>query len=66
MSNLLNKLYNNELEKYEAPKLTRLIFNCEHITKEKFRVICIKNGISMSDAINRFMEQVIEESEAKK
>lgn len=62
MSRYLDKLFNNV---YEKPKLAKLIMNCDPDLKEQFRTICISKGITMTDALTKFMVQVVDESEVK-
>lgn len=62
MSKYLDNLFDDV---YEKPKLARIIMNCDYDLKEQFRIICITKGITMTDAITKFMAQVVDESEVK-
>lgn len=63
MSKYLDKLFNNV---YEKPKLAKLIMNCDPDLKEQFRAICYSKGITMTDALTKFMEEVVEDGKQKK
>ena len=62
MSKYLDKLFNNV---YEKPKSAKLIMNCDNNLKEQFRAICHSKGITMTDALTKFMEEVVDDGKQK-
>lgn len=49
----------------KTTKKTQLIINIEKIDKEKFRKICEKSGVTMTDVLNYAIKQINEEGEIK-